>query len=73
MQKFDYNIFFEKNDNYFAENCQKSQKIFIVTSTSDGVPLFYGNIFIDYFLTKMQIWTPIDRSASDLTGFTLSA
>jgi hypothetical protein len=29
-----YNIgFFEKNANFFAENCQKSQKIVIITST----------------------------------------
>jgi hypothetical protein len=30
MQKF------EKNANFSAENCQKSQKIVIITSTPDG-------------------------------------
>jgi hypothetical protein len=32
MQKFDHNIVFEKNANFFAENRQKSQKIVIITS-----------------------------------------
>jgi WD40 repeat protein len=35
MKKFDNNIFFWKNANFFAENCQKSQKIVIITSTPD--------------------------------------
>jgi hypothetical protein len=34
MQNFDHkNLVFEKNANFFAENCQKSQKIVIITST----------------------------------------
>jgi hypothetical protein len=36
MKKFDHKIvclFFEKNANFFAENCQKSQKILTITST----------------------------------------
>jgi hypothetical protein len=32
MQNFDHNIF-EKNANFFAENCRKAQKIMIITST----------------------------------------
>jgi hypothetical protein len=28
-------LVFEKNANFFAENCQKSQKIVIITSTPD--------------------------------------
>jgi hypothetical protein len=28
-------LVFEENANYFAENCQKSQKIVIITSTPD--------------------------------------
>jgi hypothetical protein len=28
-------LVFEKNANFFAENCQKSQKIVIITSTSE--------------------------------------
>jgi hypothetical protein len=30
-------LVFEKNANFFAENCQKSQKIVIITSTPGGV------------------------------------
>jgi hypothetical protein len=30
-------LVFEKNANFFAENCQKSQKIVIITSTP-GLP-----------------------------------
>jgi hypothetical protein len=33
MQKVDHNIGFEKNANFYAENCRKSQKIVIITST----------------------------------------
>jgi hypothetical protein len=34
MQNFDHNIgFWEKNANFFAENCRKSQKIVIITTT----------------------------------------
>jgi hypothetical protein len=29
-------LVFEKNANFFAKNCQKSQKIVIITSTPDG-------------------------------------
>jgi hypothetical protein len=28
-------LVYEKNANFFAENCQKSQKIVIITSTPD--------------------------------------
>jgi hypothetical protein len=33
MQNFDHNIGFWENANFFAENCQKLQKIVIITST----------------------------------------
>jgi hypothetical protein len=33
MQKFDHNIGFKKNANFFTENCPKSQKIVVITST----------------------------------------
>jgi hypothetical protein len=33
MQNFDHTLVFEKNAIFFAENCRKSQKIVIVTST----------------------------------------
>jgi hypothetical protein len=37
MQNIDHILVFEKNANFFAENCQKSQKIVIITSTPDYV------------------------------------
>jgi hypothetical protein len=33
MKKFDHNIVFWENRPFFAENCQKSKKIGIITST----------------------------------------
>jgi hypothetical protein len=40
MKKFDHNIGFEKNANFFAENRQKLQKIVLITSTpvAPGLP-----------------------------------
>jgi hypothetical protein len=35
MQNFDHNIGFREKRQFFAENCQKSQKIAIITSTPD--------------------------------------
>jgi hypothetical protein len=35
MQNFDHNIGFWEKRQFFAENCQKSQKIVIRTSTPD--------------------------------------
>jgi hypothetical protein len=32
-------LVFEKNANFFAENCRKSQKIVIITSTPDFIGL----------------------------------
>jgi hypothetical protein len=32
MQKFDHNIGFWENRNFFAENCRKSEKIVFITS-----------------------------------------
>jgi hypothetical protein len=32
MQEVYHDIVFERNANFFAENCQKSQKIVIITS-----------------------------------------
>jgi hypothetical protein len=34
-------LVFEKNANFFAENWQKSQKIFIITSTPDWDVVYY--------------------------------
>jgi hypothetical protein len=39
MQKFDHDIGFEKNANFFGKKCQKSQKIVIITSVP-GVTSF---------------------------------
>jgi hypothetical protein len=45
-------LVFDKNANFFAENCQKSQKIVIITSTPDwanfrlsGKRLRWGGFF----------------------------
>jgi hypothetical protein len=35
MQNYDHNIVFLEKRHFFAENCQKSQKIVIITSTPD--------------------------------------
>jgi hypothetical protein len=44
MQNFDHNIgFLRKNANLFAENCQKSQKIVIITSTPDRAKIRPGD------------------------------
>jgi hypothetical protein len=37
LQKFDHNIGFVKNANFFAENWQKSPKIVNITSTPDVI------------------------------------
>jgi hypothetical protein len=39
MQKFDHNIGFVKNADFFAENCRKSHKIMIKT-LNPGVILY---------------------------------
>jgi hypothetical protein len=48
-------LVFDKNANFFAENCQKSQKIVIITSTPDwanfrlsGKRLRWGGFFEKY-------------------------
>jgi hypothetical protein len=38
-------LVFVKNANFFAENCQKSQKIVIITSTP-GLDSFYDSLWI---------------------------
>jgi hypothetical protein len=44
-KNFFITLVFEKNANYFAENCQKSQKIVIITST----PVYFFRIcFVKY-------------------------
>jgi hypothetical protein len=36
-KNFDLNIGFWENANFYAENCQKSQKIVIITSTPESM------------------------------------
>jgi hypothetical protein len=45
-------LVFEKNANFFAENCQKSQKIVIITST----PACCSKIFLKSKLESFQKW-----------------
>jgi hypothetical protein len=60
MPNFDRNIgLWEKNANFFAENCQKSPKIVIITSTpgaTEEIPVV-AEVFIDlliyYFIIKL--------------------
>jgi hypothetical protein len=43
-------LVYEKNTNFFAENCQKSQKIVIITSTPGANPVGaveYSNVKIN--------------------------
>jgi hypothetical protein len=50
LKKLTITLVFEKNANFFAENCQKSQKIVIITSNpghpaSANVCLYIGRLF----------------------------
>jgi hypothetical protein len=38
MQNFDHNIGFWEKRQFFAENCRKSPKIVIITSTPGAIP-----------------------------------
>jgi hypothetical protein len=50
LQKFDHNIGFEKNANFFAENWQKSPKIMIITSTPGQSAIAAAESFADFEL-----------------------
>jgi hypothetical protein len=52
MQNFDHNIFFEENANFFVENCQKSQKIVIITSTPGQQQPFFRTRKRDNLVAK---------------------
>jgi hypothetical protein len=53
MQIFDHNIgFWEKTPIFFAENCQKSQKIVIITSTPD-----HPDEWLDYYTNAAHVLT----------------
>jgi hypothetical protein len=53
--KFDHNIGFWENANFFDENCRKSQKIVIITSTPDWANLRpMGNFQLRVFFWKLQ-------------------
>jgi hypothetical protein len=62
VQKFDHNIDFEKNANFFAENCTKSPKIGIVTSTLDPLPYEHLNWLIRWVIESSQLVDPITGS-----------
>jgi hypothetical protein len=40
MQNFDHNIGFREKSHFFAENCQKSQKVVITTLGFEKTPFF---------------------------------
>jgi hypothetical protein len=46
MQNFDHNIDFWEKRQFFAENCRKSQKIEIITSTPGASPFFPTILFV---------------------------
>jgi hypothetical protein len=47
-------LVFEKNANFFAKNCRKSQKIVIITSTPAHWRIFYGFISRRIMLTVLR-------------------
>jgi hypothetical protein len=53
MQQFDHNIGFWEKRQFFAENCPKSQKIVIITST----PVFLKKLCN----AQLQLWTKLDH------------
>jgi hypothetical protein len=55
LQKFDHNIGFWENANFFAENLQKSQKIVIIAST----PLFQCDAM---FFFSFRVWLNLHSS-----------
>jgi hypothetical protein len=54
-------LFFEKNANFYAENCQKSQKIGIITSTPGHTACASGRYF-QLQKTVVVVWA---RKRSD--------
>jgi hypothetical protein len=56
MKNFDHNIVFEKNANIFAENCRKSQKIVITTSTPDLTQLSPNPCAVKRGQTSWTFW-----------------
>jgi hypothetical protein len=54
-------LVFEKNANFFAENCQKSPKIVIITSTPDGAQMMN----VKKFTKSMYQWLHGPLSSSN--------
>jgi hypothetical protein len=50
-------LVFEKNANFFAENCQKSQKIVIITSTPGHVKPFFPFSVDEIAVTLQGLFT----------------
>jgi hypothetical protein len=63
-------LVFEKNANFFAENCQKSQKIVIITSTPDWANFrlsggcFLLGSFFENFRSSTKTWATFLRGTS---------
>jgi hypothetical protein len=61
MQNLDHNIGSWEKRQFFAENCRKSQKIVIITSTPDAhlIKHHFGRFFFfwKYFHRKMAVLT----------------
>jgi hypothetical protein len=54
MKKFDHNIGLLKNANFFAENCQKWQKIVILTSTPKKARQCASEAIIESFESQFR-------------------
>jgi hypothetical protein len=55
-------LVFEKNANFFAENCQKSQKIVIITSTPGGLVYWCLRRRLDIIGSKIEsgwVWVKV--------------
>jgi hypothetical protein len=70
MQNVDHNIgFWLKNANFFAENCQKSQKIVIITSTpgfekgSCGSKLGWDMIYCSVIVLQLVLFRRVWRDS----------
>jgi hypothetical protein len=58
-------LVFEKNANFFAENCQKSQKIVIITSTPDWAIFSLGSVLKTNYRSCANFWFYVDLSHVD--------
>jgi hypothetical protein len=56
MKNFDHNIGFWEKRQFFAENCQKSQKIVIITSTPGVLATASIECVRKYFCALVVAW-----------------